>query len=368
MLNQNFCLDKATGFLNLFGLIKAVKAKKLGEQGCIVFFYGENLESLTYERSLECAKIFRSTFDTLAQTLRMGDQGWRLIPARIIDHDFVLIYPGGTGAETEDLAGHLKTQFYANLEKAGFGGQIYNCYILPYGEEGKDPAAFLRLLFLSQINSAQGEEEGEFLRSVKSLIVNLSEHICQSYGLLSQAHNLALSDDISGLPNHRAAESILEEKLNKSLETQEPFSILFIDGDNLKQYNDLSYQRGNLMIRHLAELLAGQLRRDDFLARWFSGDEFLAVLPGADREEAFRIGERLRSVVETATKHWPYPVTISIGMASYPEDGSSMEELLRKAEEANFLAKSRGKNQVCEAKGAFRKLNSALPRRQMNYN
>ena len=197
MLNQNFCLDMATGFLNLFGLIKAVKTGKLGDRGCVVFFYGENLPSLSCNQSLECAQIFRRTFEAFVQTRQTGDQELRLIPACIIDHDFVLVYPGGTRAEAADLASHFKTEISASLEKAGLSGQIYHDYILPYGEEGKDPAAFLRLLFLSQIDSAQGVEEGEFLRSVKSLIVNLSEHIYQSYGLLSQAHTLALSDDIS---------------------------------------------------------------------------------------------------------------------------------------------------------------------------
>lgn len=368
MLSQKFCLDYVTGFLNLFGLINAGKTERLGDQGRIVFFYVENPESLTKHNSLEYLKILGSSFSAFSKTPPEGNHDLGLIPARIVDHDFVLIYPGGTGRQAENLAALFKAQFSASLEKAGFDELILKAYVLPYGNEGKDPAALLRLIFLNQINSDQDEQEGEFLSSVKSLITNLSEHIYQSYGLLRQAHNLALSDDISGLPNHRAAESMLGENLNKSLEARQPFSILFIDGDNLRQYNDLSYQRGNLMIRNLAELLTGQLRRHDFLARWFSGDEFLALLPGADRKEAFRIGERLRSVVEATTKHWPYPVTISVGMASYPEDGSTMEELLRKAEEANLLAKSRGKNQVCEAKGELGKLNSAYPRRQINYN
>src|SRR5690606_19598442 len=103
------------------------------------------------------------------------------------------------------------------------------------------------------------------------------------------------------------------------------------------------------MIRKLGEILASQLRRGDFLARWFSGDEFLVVLPGADRFEAFRIGERLRVLVEETTKDWLFPITISVGMASFPEDGNTLEALLQKAEEANALAKKAGKNQVCEA-------------------
>ena len=130
---------------------------------------------------------------------------------------------------------------------------------------------------------------------------------------------------------------------------KEPFSILFIDGDNLKQYNTLSYQRGNLMIRDLGRLIADQLRRGDFLARWFSGDEFLVILPRADRAEALRVGERLRSKVEKTTRKWPFPITISVGVATYPIDGSTMEELLVKAEKANALAKKEGKNKVCEA-------------------
>jgi len=83
----------------------------------------------------------------------------------------------------------------------------------------------------------------------------------------------------------------------------------------------------------------------------------LVLLPGADRKEAFRIGERLRSVVEDTTKIWPYPITISVGMASYPDDGGAMEELLLKAEKANALAKKGGKNQVCEAKTEYKEMN-----------
>ena len=82
------------------------------------------------------------------------------------------------------------------------------------------------------------------------------------------------------------------------------------------------------------------------MARWFSGDEFLIVLPGADRQKALHVGERLRLLVEKTTKDWLFPITISVGVASFPEDGKTLEALLRKAEEANALAKKCGKNQV----------------------
>ena len=100
------------------------------------------------------------------------------------------------------------------------------------------------------------------------------------------------------------------------------------------------------MIHELGLILAGSLRQGDRLTRWLSGDEFMALIPGADRKLALQVAERIRLAVEAATRNWPIPITVSIGVAVCPEDAVTAPELLEKAENAITAAKKTGKNQV----------------------
>ena len=163
---------------------------------------------------------------------------------------------------------------------------------------------------------------------------------------LAMAELLARHDDVSGLPNHRAAIFILERTLIRHQRNQQPFALLFIDGDNLKNYNDISYDAGNRMIARLAQTLADHLRPTDSIARWLSGDEFLVVLPGADNAGAIAAAERLRAAVEREFLTATIPVTVSIGVSRFPQDGVSAEVLIDRAVVSNATAKKAGKNRV----------------------
>lgn len=178
------------------------------------------------------------------------------------------------------------------------------------------------------------------------------------------AEQLAHHDDISGLPNHRAATALLERTLTAATAAHQArtrdvspsrrrqergsrsFAVLFIDGDNLKLYNEDGYEAGNRMIARLAGALAARLRPTDYVARWLSGDEFLAILPGADRTGARRAAERLRAAVEREFRDALIPVTISVGLAVFPEDGTTAGALVDRAVTYNAAAKKAGKNRV----------------------
>ena len=121
---------------------------------------------------------------------------------------------------------------------------------------------------------------------------------------------------------------------------------MFIDGDDLRLYNDISYSAGDNMLRRLAGLLTEHLRPGDFIARWRVGDEFLVLLPSTKSDAAVTVAERLRSAVETKSKTWEIPVTISIGIAVYPSSGGTVEELLQAVEKAAKHSKDNGKNQI----------------------
>ena len=177
----------------------------------------------------------------------------------------------------------------------------------------------------------------------------LTERLLSFANRLDATHQIAYLDPVTQLPNSVAAEREMKRAIQQSQRTNEEFSILFIDGDNLRLYNDISYSAGDEMLKRLAELLAQHLRPGDFIARWRVGDEFFVILPNTAKETAFVVAERLRFQVESKSREWEIPITISIGIATYPSHGSSVEELLLAVEKAAKYSKDHGKNQITAA-------------------
>ncbi len=177
----------------------------------------------------------------------------------------------------------------------------------------------------------------------------LTERLLSFANRLDATHQIAYLDPVTQLPNSVAAEREMKRAIQQSQRTNEEFSILFIDGDNLRLYNDISYSAGDNMLKRLAELLLSHLRPGDFIARWRVGDEFLVLLPTTTRDAAFVVAERLRFEVEAQSKLWEIPITISIGIATYPSHGATGEELLLSVEKAAKYSKDNGKNQITVA-------------------
>ncbi|MGE5375212.1 MAG: diguanylate cyclase domain-containing protein [Bacteroidota bacterium] len=181
----------------------------------------------------------------------------------------------------------------------------------------------------------------------QSRVINtLTERLLIFATRLDATHKIAYIDPITQLPNSIAAERDLQRAIQQAQRTSNGFSILFIDGDNLRYYNNISYSTGDEMLRRLAEILTHHIRPGDFIARWRVGDEFLVLLPATYGDAAFAVAERLRSAVETLSKSWEIPITISIGLACYPSHGETVEELLQAVEKAAKHSKDNGKNQI----------------------
>ncbi len=159
---------------------------------------------------------------------------------------------------------------------------------------------------------------------------------------LDAAQKNSLIDSISGLPNMRAAML----KLEKCIAARQPFAILFMDGDNLRLFNSISYAAGDEAIQNMGRVLSEQLRPDDFFARWRSGDEFIAILSNISDEGAKIVGERCCRALREASQTWKFPTSISIGIALYPGHGDNLNALIDAAEKANKQAKDEGKDRV----------------------
>jgi len=185
------------------------------------------------------------------------------------------------------------------------------------------------------------------LNNYQLRVINmLTERLLSFADRLDATHQIAYRDPITQLPNSLAAEIEMKRAIEHSRRPGSQFSILFIDGDNLRFYNEISYSAGDQMLRRLSDVLAQHLRPGDFLARWRVGDEFLVVLPETGAEKAFAVAERLRSAVEAVSKSWEIPVTVSIGVSTCPLHGKTQDDLLGAVEKAAKVSKDNGKNQV----------------------
>lgn len=349
MLGKDLVIDPYTGLLNLFGLIEETAAHGLNS-GAIVVADIANLDSIIKEHGRKsgdiCVRILAGLLRAEADQRRDGAEEGPL-PFRIGDNEFLLFLPGGTRAEAEDICARLSVRYREKTLAQGISEADIYLVGLECGQEACTALGVLRMSYLALAGGWKGPDAAAGLPPwAEGLIESLIAHTRETLVLLRQTRSLALSDEISGLPNYRAARIFLESLLRDYADNREPFSILLIDGDNLKQYNNLGYRRGNQMIRDLASLISESVRIGDQVARWLSGDEFLVLLPGAEREKALAIGERIRSSVDRQTRSWDLPITVSIGVASCPKDGMTADDLLTHAEKANTLAKRAGKNQV----------------------
>ncbi len=156
---------------------------------------------------------------------------------------------------------------------------------------------------------------------------------------------LALHDSLTQLPNRVLFDDRLQVALGVARRTRRRVALAFVDVDDFKQINDrLGHATGDQVLQRLAQSLSAELRKGDTLARW-GGDEFVVLLPDLTHEaEASAVARRLLDAAASASPN--VRVTLSIGIALFPDHAGSPEELIQQADRAMFLAKRSGRNNV----------------------
>lgn len=161
----------------------------------------------------------------------------------------------------------------------------------------------------------------------------------------------AQQDSLTKLWNHGHFQKLLQDGIADAKARKKPLSLLVFDVDDFKAYNDsYGHPAGDKALEDLSQIAKTVMRRMDHLAR-YGGEEFAAVLPDTAKDEAIKLGERLREAIERETSlEWngtgPRRVTVSIGVASYPDDADDKEKLIYCADAALYEAKRTGKNRV----------------------
>ncbi|MGQ0550206.1 MAG: GAF domain-containing protein, partial [Armatimonadota bacterium] len=178
----------------------------------------------------------------------------------------------------------------------------------------------------------------------------------QNAHLYEQAQRLAITDGLTELHNHRYLFDALDRLLERAKRETQPLSLIMLEIDNFKRFNDTyGHQQGDEVLRTISMLLRRGSRPSDILAR-HGGDEFMVVLPGTSKAPAQETAERLRRAVEA------YPlmvagdvvtaVTLSVGVASFPQDGHTVDALVEAVDRAQYTAKRSGGNKVHVAHGS----------------
>src|SRR5262245_11292701 len=161
---------------------------------------------------------------------------------------------------------------------------------------------------------------------------------------------LAVTDGLTGLYNHRHFHERLALEVERSQRSGLPLSLLMLDVDHFKQFNDsFGHPAGDEVLRQLARVLADARRANDVVAR-YGGEEFAVILVDTAKLTAAKVAERVRERVYahdfSDAAQRAGRIGISIGVATFPDDGSDVESLVRAADGALYVAKRAGRNRV----------------------
>ncbi len=181
------------------------------------------------------------------------------------------------------------------------------------------------------------------------LKLQLLECLQQRKTLVEKDHlqTLALTDPVTGLGNHRLFQEQLRIEVERAKRHQRPLSVLMMDLDSFKDWNDyFGHPAGDHLLKEAAGHLLKGLRTVDWVAR-YGGDEFVIILPDTIAQHAFEIAERLRKGFLNSTRldKGPISPTFSFGIAAFPDHAQTATDLVQAADRALYLAKKQGKNQ-----------------------
>ena len=194
-----------------------------------------------------------------------------------------------------------------------------------------------------KFNSLEGKIGDQ---SLKKEFRDIEKYVRKSRRRLA---TLAHADKLTGLYNRQYFDKIAPQEFSKAKSANTYFSLLFVDLDHFKEVNDThGHRTGDEVLRAVAWLIQRACRKSDLVAR-YGGEEIVIVLPKTQSSHASKIAEEIRIIIERQTKKiLDIPITVSIGIAAYPEDGTALASILDKADKALYEAKRNGRNLVCK--------------------
>jgi len=221
------------------------------------------------------------------------------------------------------------------LEKSGLG------VLYPFKSRGK----LIGILGLGK-KSSGGPYSHEDIQLVTGITSQVGI-IIENAQLYHQAKTRANTDELTGLYNHRSFHERLEQEIARGSRFGGTFSLIMLDIDLFKAYNDIyGHLAGDHVLRKVGRYLESSIRSIDLAFR-YGGEEFAVILPEARLDDAYKVAERIRKTIESKTSSRAMPITASLGVGNWPNDGVMKEEVIGLADAALYRAKQTGRNCTC---------------------
>jgi len=225
--------------------------------------------------------------------------------------------------------------------------EIQSMIIVPFSVRGK-----ILGLLCGYKKAPQSFERGDL-----SLFMAVAEQVAlalENARLYKETKMMAITDGLTGLYNHRFFIARLKEEINRAERYDRPLSLIIMDIDYFKHYNDThGHQGGDEILIGFADVITKTIRNSDIAAR-YGGEEFVIILSETSKEQAIQMAERMRKIIED----YPFPkketqpggaLTVSLGVATFKVDATNADELVKKADDALYRAKESGRNRVVAA-------------------
>jgi len=201
------------------------------------------------------------------------------------------------------------------------------------------------------VNNKQRSEV--FTADDQNLLTLFASHAAitiENANLYEHLEQLATTDGLTGLFVHRHFQEQMTNEMNRAKRFRRPLSVCMMDIDHFKLVNDThGHQTGDMVLREVADLLKARGGRDEDILGRYGGEEFILALVETPKEAALSVGDRIRRTIaqhEFKRGAETLPISISVGVASYPEDADLRQDLIGRADEALYYAKEAGRNRV----------------------
>lgn len=355
-----FELCKASGFISEFSKLKEMYSLYLSEKDIIQKAF-ECLVPLK-----EAERLYETIIDTTVELTRAEKAS-------------LMVSENGSSGLTIKAARGINKKLFNQIKimaGEGIAGQVYQrgepIVVKVKDDEVKYPLSkrtkyktssfvslplkvgndiFGVLNVADKIDGTNFTDSDIILLNAFSMFASLAIERANYHSLAGHLKELSITDSLTGLFNRRYFEERFLEEIHRSQRHNLKFSLAIMDIDDFKQFNDTEgHLAGDDILRYIANISKDCLRVSDVIAR-FGGEEFAVIMPQTGKEEAFLVAERIRnSIKDQIPNIWKkYPnkyITITIGVATFPEDGNNRKELIRNADRALYKGKIEGKDRT----------------------
>lgn len=201
-----------------------------------------------------------------------------------------------------------------------------------------------------RVDSPREEAFSQHELRILDIIGELTAVALENARLYQQTEELAIKDSLTGLFVHRHFMARLEDEVKRALRSDSTFALLMLDIDNFKDFNDrYGHISGDAILRKIARILKSKTDAGDIVAR-YGGEEFALVALNCNKKDAIELANDIREEIQDSPvilRREKCAVTVSIGVAMFPEDAKLREDIIWEADRYLYKAKEKGKNKVC---------------------